>query len=115
MKKRIKKAAWIAVTGYCAVCMLGMGMLRTAQQTRRTLYGGTPALAQLSRPADGDHQPETLLLGGGEWALTLPQPKTEAALAATEKLPPSAGKLLLRLIILADSAADQTAEFISGS
>ncbi len=115
MKKRIKKAAWIAVTGYCAFMMLGMGMLRTAQQTRRTLYGGTPALAQLSRPADAENQPETLLLGGGEWALTLPQPETEAVLAAAEKLPPSAGKLLLRLFILADSAADHTAECISGA
>ena len=110
MKKHIKKAAWIAVTGYCAFMMLGMGMLRTAQQTRRTLYGGTPALA-----ADADNQPETLLLGGGEWALTLPQPETGAVLAAAEKLPPSAGKLLLRLFILADSAADQTAECISGA
>ena len=110
MKKRIKKATWIAVTGYCAFMMLGMGMLRTAQQTRRTLYGGTPALAQLSRPVDAENQPETLLLGGGEWALTLPQPETGAV-----KLPPSAGKLLLRLFILADSAANYTAECISGA
>ncbi|MCQ2406963.1 MAG: hypothetical protein MJ065_00320 [Oscillospiraceae bacterium] len=115
MKKHIKKAAWIAVMGYCSFMMLGMGMLRTAQQTRRTLYGGTPALAQLSRPADAKGQQKTLLLGGGEWALTLPHPKTGAMLAAAEKLPPSTGKLLLRLFILADSAADYTAECISGA
>ena len=64
MKNRIKKAALTAVLGYCSVVGLGFGMLRAAQQTRRTLYGGTPVMAQITqRQSPGAAE---ITLGGGE-------------------------------------------------
>ena len=113
MTKRIKKAALIAAFGYFSVAGLGFGLLRAAQQTRRTLYGGQPVMAQLSRPL-----PETdayqLALGGGEWELTFSLPALSGAEQAAAQLPPCTVKLLLRLAMLADRAADYTAECISG-
>ena len=110
MKKRIKKAAAIAALGYCSVMGLGFGMLRTAQQTRRTLYGGTPVMAQVTQQQSSDTVEITL--GGGEWRLQIPQPELSGAAKAADILPPSMGKLLLRLVFLFDSAACQTAETI---
>lgn len=110
MKKRIKKAALIAAFGYCSVMGLGFGMLRAAQQTRRTLYGGTPVMAQITqRQSPGAAE---ITLGGGEWALQIQQPELSAAVSKADLLPPSLCKLLLRFYFLSDSAAYQTAETI---
>lgn len=110
MKKRIKKAAAIAALGYCSVMGLGFGMLRTAQQTRRTLYGGTPVMAQVTQQQSSDTA--EIMLGGGEWQLQLRQPELSGAAKAAGYLPPSMGRLLLRLCQLSDYAAHQTAETI---
>ena len=110
MKKRIKKAALIAALGDCSVMGLGFGMLRAAQQTRRTLYGGTPVMAQITQQRE--NTPAEIALGGGEWRLQIPQPELSGAAKAADVLPPSMGKLLLRLVFLFDSAACQTAETI---
>lgn len=110
MKKRIKKAALIAAFGYCSVMGLGFGMLKAAQQTRRTLYGGTPVMAQITqRPSPGAAE---ITLGGGEWAMQIQQPELSAAVSKADLLPPSLCKLLLRFYFLSDSAAYQTAETI---
>ncbi len=114
MQKRRKKAACIAAFGYCSVLILGMGMLRTAQQTRRTLYGGVPVLAQITHPPQSGET--AVSLGGGEWELHISMPEYHSALSQTaDALPPSAEKLLLRLFLLSDSAADYTVEWISGA
>ncbi len=110
MKKRIKKAALIAAFGYCSVTGLGLGMLKAAQQTRRTLYGGTPVMAQVTQKQSPPSAEITL--GGGEWTLQFQPPELSNTAKAAEILPPSMGKLLLRLVILFDAAADQTAEAI---
>ncbi len=112
MKNRIKKAALTAALGYCSVVGLGFGMLRAAQQTRRTLYGGTPVMAQVTQ----QQSPGTaeITLGGGEWQLRIRQPELSGAAKAAEALPPSMGKLLLRLCILSDYAAAQTADAAIG-
>ena len=110
MKKRIKKAAWIAAFGYCSVMGLGFGMLRTAQQTRRMLYGGTPVMAQVTQ--QNAPSAAQISLGGGEWTLQIQPPEISGAAKAVDMLPPSMGKLLLRLWFLSDSAAAQTAETI---
>lgn len=114
MKKRTKKAACIAAFGYFAVCGLGFGMLRAAQETRRTLYGGTPVMAQLTQPLS-DHQEQKLLLGGGEWEISLSLPDFSETGDAAAQLPPCTGKLLLRMFYLTDRLADQTAEWIAGT
>ena len=110
MKKRIKKAALIAAFGYISVTGLGFGMLRTAQQTRRTLYGGTPVMAYVTQQQASSAAEITL--GGGEWQLQIQMPELEFLAKAAEALPPSVGKLLLRIVVLADRAAGQTAEII---
>ena len=110
MKKRMKKAAVIAALGYCSVVGLGLGMLKAAQQTRRTLYGGKPVLAQLDRTVPARY---ALALGGGEWYLSFSMPDLSAAVQAAELLPPSAGKCFLRFFLLTDRAADYTAGCIT--
>lgn len=118
MKKRTKKAAMIAAFGYLSVMSLGLGMLKAAQQTRRTLYGGTPVLAQVTHQAlPDDAAPHTaeITFGGGEWTVQLTAPELSGALEAAENLPPSMGRLLLRLAVLSDMAADYTAELITGA
>ncbi|HBI85908.1 MAG TPA: hypothetical protein DDX71_06435 [Ruminococcus sp.] len=118
MIHRTKKAAVYAAMVYLAVLGLGLSMLRAAQQTRRTLYGGHPVMAQLSRTLP--HAPEkapdsySVELGGGEWSLgfSLPDPQRMAHL--TDALPPCTAKLMLRLLLLAPDLADQTAECIRG-
>lgn len=113
MRKRTKKAAFAAAFGYISIVGLGLGMLKAAQQTRRTLYGGAPVMAQIT------HETETaetaITLGGGEWTIAVTPPETHTAIAAAEALPPSTAKLLLRLAILADRAANYTAELITGA
>lgn len=113
MKKRMKKAAFAAAFGYCAVLALGLGMLRTAQQTRRILYGGMPVMAQLSQPVR-DQPDYQLALGGGEWNLALALPDFSAAAEYAAMAPPCTGSLWIRLFLIADSAADQIAERIRG-
>ena len=110
MKKRIKKAAVIAAFGYISVMGLGYGMLKAAQQTRQTLYGGTPVMAQVTQQQSSSAAEVTL--GGGEWKMQIQKPKFSGAAKAAEALPPSMGKLLLRLWILSDAIATQTAETI---
>ena len=109
MNKRIKKAAIIAAFGYVSVTGLGFGMLRAAQQTRLTLYGGTPVMAQV---AQYDASSAEIMLGGGEWTVSVSVPALNGAAKAADALPPSVGKLLLRLWMLFDAAAVQTAETI---
>ena len=110
MKRRIKKAACIAAFGYFSVMGLGFGMLRAAQQTRRTLYGGTPVMVQVTQQASPPSAQITL--GGGEWTFRIHPPALSAAEKAAGSLPPSMGRLLLRLLIISAHAADQTAETI---
>ena len=115
MRKDMKKAAVIAVFGYLSVMSLGCGMLKAAQKTRQTLYGGQPVMAQVT----GQKLPDspaayTVSLGGGEWNLRFSLPPLSAAENAAEQLPPCMGKLLLQLFLFSDRAADQTAEWISG-
>lgn len=115
MKRSTKKAAIIAAFGYISVSALGLGLLKTAQQTRRTLYGGAPVLAQI-RHEELPEQPRayTLTLGGGEWELHFAPPDLTGIAEAAGTLPPTAGKLMLRLLWLTDMAAGQTAECMSG-
>lgn len=118
MKKCTKKAAAIAAFGYCSVMGLGLGMLKAAQQTRRTLYGGTPVLAQVTHqelPDDSAPQTAEITFGGGEWTVQLTAPALFEAAETAENLPPSMSRLLLRLAILTDKAADYTAELITGA
>ena len=116
MQARIKKAACRAAFGYLAFLALGMGMLRAAQQTRRTLYGGQPVLAQISKPLpDAADDPQyRVALGGGEWEITLSLPELTGAAEAAAAMPPCTAKLLLRIAALMNAAADQTAELITG-
>lgn len=115
MKKRTRKAAMIAAFGYISVVGFGLGMLKAAQQTRRTLYGGKPVLAQITHQELPDSNTAEIVLGGGEWTIRFRTPQTAAVIQAAETLPPSAGKLMLRLAILSDQAADYTAELIAGA
>ena len=115
MRKRAKKAAFLAAFSYLAVLGLGCGMLRAAQRTRQTLYGGQPVMAQIARQELPEHRTAcTLTLGGGEWRLHAVFPSGSGAAQAAEQLPPCMLKLLLRLAIDADAAAAQIAECISG-
>lgn len=109
MKKRTKKAVYYAALIYLACAALGFGLLRTAQQTRRTLYGGHPVMA--FRTSDG-----TVTLGGGEWTLAPELPAfAEKAEALSEKLPPCTAKYILHLTAFCESLADQTAAKLRGS
>ena len=110
MKKRIKKAALIAAFGYLSVTGLGFGMLKAAQQTRRTLYGGAPVMAQVTQQQS--HEAAEITLGGGEWHMQIQLPELQCLTEAADALPPSLLKLLLRIVMLADRAAVQTAETI---
>lgn len=110
MKKRMKKAAMIAALGYISVMGLGCGMLKAAQQTRQMLYGGKPVMAQVTQQQSSSSA--NITLGGGEWELQVQQPELSGIMKAAEALPPSMGKLLLRLWILSDVVATQTAETI---
>lgn len=115
MKRTTKKAAIIAAFGYMAAASLGLGMLKAAQQTRRTLYGGTPVLAQIRHEALPEQPPQyTLSLGGGEWVIHFSPPDLTVLAEKAGEMPPNACKLMLRLFWLTDFAADQTAECISG-
>lgn len=105
-RKAAAGAAFIYVLGMGFVC----GMLRAAQVTRRTLYGGVPVMAQVT--AESGSAPYRIALGGGEWELTLDPAHPEPA-ALAEKLPPCLLKWLLRLDVLSQRAAGQTAEYIS--
>lgn len=113
MKKshRYLKAAAYALLIYGACAGLFCGMLRAAQQTRLTLYGGQPVMAQYS--AGEAPAADTLTLGGGEWSFALPDPDhAKKAEAVMEQLPPCGVKCLLRVIGLAEAFADQTARRI---
>ncbi|MBR4200217.1 MAG: hypothetical protein IKQ91_02935 [Oscillospiraceae bacterium] len=114
MKKRTKKAAMIAAFGYISVVGFGLGMLKAAQQTRQTLYGGKPVLAQITHQDLPDASTAEIVLGGGEWTIQIQTPETAEAMKAAEQMPPSIGKLILRLAVLSDQAADYTAELIAG-
>jgi len=113
MNKRRKKAAYYAAIIYFSCAGLGCGMLKTAQQTRRTLYGGQPVMAQCTPAlpdADADSNTYTMALGGGEWQISLCIPNlAEKTDALSEMLPPCTAKCVLRLTALAESLADQTA------
>ncbi|MBQ6042306.1 MAG: hypothetical protein IJL32_16220 [Oscillospiraceae bacterium] len=115
MNKRAKKAAFLAAFCYLALLGLGFGMLKTAQQTRKMLYGGKPVMAQLSHYENAANQTDyTVMLGGGEWKLRFSLPESGLAEQTAAQLPPCSLKLLLRLINYADRAACYTAEWISG-
>ena len=115
MKRRMKKAAFMAAFGYLSVMTLGCGMLKAAQRTRRTLYGGQPVMAQVMKQALPECRPVyTVSLGGGAWQFSFSTPERAAVEKAAEQLPPCMGKLLVQIILYADRAADQTAEWISG-
>ena len=115
MKKRIKKAACIAAFGYFAVSGLGFGMLKAAQETRRTLYGGKPVMAALTQPLhpQTDEREYLLKLGGGEWEIPVTLPDLSDAENAAAQLPPCTGKLFVRMFLIANRFADQTAEWIA--
>lgn len=115
MRRDMKKAAVIAAFGYLSVMSLGCGMLKAAQVTRQTLYGGQPVMAQIAKQSLPDSRTAyTVSLGGGEWRFRWSLPCRDAVAEKTEQLPPCMAKLLVRIILLADRAADQTAEWISG-
>ena len=115
MKRSIKKAAFMAAVGYLSVMTLGCGMLKAAQRTRRTLYGGQPVMAQVTKQELSESRPVyTVSLGGGAWQFTFSTPQRDTVEKAAEQLPPCMGKLLLQILLYADRAADQTAEWISG-
>ena len=108
MQQRIKKAACYAALIYCSGAGLLFGMLRAAQQTRRTLYGGQPVMAQYTEAG-------SVSLGGGEWTLTPELPDlAERADALGSKLPPCTAKCVLRALAFCETLADQTAEKLRG-
>ena len=111
MQKRAKKAAGLAAFSYISVLFLGVGMLRAAQVSRRTLYGGMPCLASVTQSEDTG---VSVSLGGAEWTLHAALPQSPAESRFAEALPPCFLKYLLRLTENADRAADYTAECISG-
>ena len=115
MKKRMKKAAVIAAFGYCSVTAFCCGMLKAAQKTRQTLYGGQPVMAQVVRQTLPESRTAyTVSLGGGEWGFRFSLPSYAETEQAAEQLPPCMGKLLLEIFLFTERAADQTAEWISG-
>ena len=111
MRNNRKKAILCAVIGYLIAVGFTCGMLRTAQKTRQTMYGGTPVLASVTKKLPDKEQPGSYMFdfGGGEWHLTVP---AENNSVRTEQLPPCAAVWLMRLRILSERAADQTAEWI---
>lgn len=115
MKRDMKKAAVIAAFGYLSVMSLGCGMLKAAQKTRQTLYGGQPVMAQVAKQVLPDSRTAyTVSLGGGEWRFRYALFSRAEAEQKAEQLPPCLAKLLIQIILRADRAADQTAEWISG-
>ena len=117
-KKRryAKKAAWLAAFCYLSGLALSVGMLKAAQKTRQILYGGQPVMAQISQriPDDAGGESVEMELGGGEWTLTVPavQQTVNSLEQYAADMPPCMGKYLLRLLSLADRAADYTARWI---
>ena len=107
MKRPNKKAFLIATAGYAAVVGLTCGMLRIAQVTRRTLYGGQPVLAQVIQE---EHDARKIALGGGEWEIALQKKDGSTAQRIAAVLPPGLFRWVLRLSEL----TDQTAEYITG-
>ena len=108
MSPKIKKAARRTAFVYVSLLALSAGMLRAAQQTRRTLYGGQPVLARVTQAQDGGLQLE---LGGGEWSVgypTEPPAVLHRIAALAEQLPPCTVKILLRLWFLAGQTARDT-------
>ncbi|GEM_PF-1862720 len=112
---RRKKAAFYAAIIYFSCAGLGFGMLKAAQQTRRTLYGGQPVMAQcIPANPDTDTGTYTVALGGGEWTFRLSLPQLAArAEAIADRLPPCTANCLLRLAGYAETLADQTAARLS--
>ena len=115
MRRNMKKAVLIAAFGYLSVMSLSCGMLKAAQITRQTLYGGRPVMAQIAKQELPDSRTAySVSLGGGEWQFRWSSLNREAISEKAEQLPPCMAKLLIRMILRADSAAGQTAEWISG-
>ena len=118
MKHRTKKAAGFAAFCYLAALWFGLSMLRAAQQTRRILYGGQPAMAALSRTLSPDPEKApgsySISLGGGEWSLGFSIPQTDRLAHLNEMLPPCTARLILQMLLAAPDLADQTAECIKG-
>lgn len=117
MNHRKKRAALFAASGYIAVMGLGLSLLRAAQQTRRTLYGGQPVMAQLTQTLSQDEKAPVcyqMELGGGEWSLEITLPARQRAEQLADALPPCSLKLLLRMLLQFPALADQTAVCIKG-
>lgn len=118
MKRQKKRAAVYAVFLYLILTGFLCGILKAAQTTRKTLYGGEPVMAQLTEalPADTGAPSRSITLGGGEWKIPLPAAGSVQMISEqAESLPPCALTALLRLCVLTDRFAAQTAEWISGA
>ena len=107
MNYRNKRALCIGIFGYLAAVGLTCGMLRTAQVTRKTLYGGQPVMAQVVQEDDNTR---TVMLGGGEWEITVKKTDGSTVQRIAAVLPPGLFRWMLRLTQL----ADQTAEYMTG-
>lgn len=107
MNHRNKRAVFLALTGYLAAVGLTFGMLRTAQVTRRTLYGGQPVMAQVMQT---DENTRTVMLGGGEWEITVQKNDGSTVQQIAAALPPGLFRWMLRMV----QQCSQTAEYITG-
>ncbi len=114
MRRDMKRAILCAVIGYLIAVGFACGMLRTAQKTRQTLYGGTPVLAQVTKKLPDTEQSGSyeFCFGGGEWQLSMP---LAGGSPDADGFPPCTAFWLLRLRNLSVRAADQTAEWIAGA
>ena len=113
MKNNMGKALICAVIGYLIAVGFCFGMLKTAQRTRKRLYGGRPVMAQVTKELpDSSTQSGSLAVsfGGGEWQIRLPSGADYSHLTA--HIPPCGAVWLLRLHDLAVTLSDQTAEGI---
>lgn len=97
MKKHKKRAAlqYVALV-YFSFLALTLGTLRCAQKTRQALYGGQPAMAQITAKSEfsRDYQ---VSLGGGEWIWNLKFPEKSPADHLSQILPPCLPKWTLFL------------------
>jgi len=84
---------------YLLLLGFGIGMLRTAQQTRRLLSGGQPVMAAVHHAETGT----VLTLGGGEWEILLP---SENSISRAAALPACTARLIMRLYEITAQTAD---------
>ena len=109
MNNRQKKAALCGLLGYLAVTGLACGMLKTALVTRKTLYGGQPVMAQVTRRETADGSAYDISLGGGEWKIALTETDGSTIQRIAEALPPGLFRWIFRMAQLAGHTAEAIA------